>query len=360
VTTVLLTDITSYKAAVIARHLRRFHPDVRVIATDHRRFARRIHTRHAPSVIKLSCGPGAGEAYAAELARVIADFGVDILIPVNSKEIRVLIGHRDHLGAALSYMGQDALYHRLDDKNKFAGLIDEAGLPQPKNHSTLDAPLPLVVKPAQGSSSKGVMYLLTEAEREALKARLGASLENHVVQDYVEGEGIGFSGYFENGRPVISYAHRRVAEYPVSGGSSVVRERYPYDDLPMLETLIMRLLSVAPWSGFAMFELKRRGPGDFVFIECNPRIWGSIHQGLADSADYFEPLLGKGAPAASQPSTGLRTALLPLNLLAAAGYLRNGNMAKVREMMRSVITQRLDINPISDPMGFLALLMRGA
>ena len=359
-TTVLITDITSYKAAVIARHLRRHHPDVRVVATDHRRFSRHVHTRHAPSVVRLSCGPEAGKAYAAELERVIARVGADILIPVNSKEIRVLVEHRAHLGASLSYMGEGALYHRLDDKTKFAALVEEAGLPQPKNYDHFDAPLPLVVKPAQGSSSKGVVYVRTEAEREALKSRLGGKTADFVVQDYVEGEGVGYSGFFENGRPLAAYAHRRVAEYPVSGGSSVVRERYNHADLPQLEALAARLLSVAPWSGFAMFELKRRGPGDFVFIECNPRIWGSIHQGLADGADYFEPLLGKGGPDVRRAQAGMRTALLPLNLLAAAGYLRQGNFSKVLDMMRPALRQRLDINPFTDPLGFLALLMRGA
>lgn len=359
-TTVLITDITSYKAAVIARHLRWFHPDVRVVATDHRRFSRHVHTRHAPSVVRLSCGPEAGKAYAAELERVIASAGADILIPVNSKEIRVLVEHRAHLGAALGYMGERALYQRLDDKTKFAALVEEAGLPQPKSHESLDAPLPLVVKPAQGSSSKGVVYVKTEADREALKSRLGAKPVDHVIQDYVEGEGVGFSGFFENGRPLVAYAHRRVAEYPVSGGSSVVRERYPYADLPQLEALVARLLNIAPWSGFAMFELKRRGPGDFVFIECNPRIWGSIHQGLADSADYFEPLLGKGKARQQLAQAGPRTALLPLNLLAAAGYLGKGKFSKVLDLARPVLRQRLDINPLADPLGFLALLMRGA
>jgi predicted ATP-grasp superfamily ATP-dependent carboligase len=360
VTTVLITDITSYKAAVIARHLRQWHPDVKVLATDHRRFARVIHTRHAPNVIALPCAPEAGEAYAAALGRVIAQTGVDLVIPVNSKEIRVLAHHRRHLGDTLDYMGSNTLYQRLDDKSEFAKLVHEAGLPQPLNYETLDAPLPLVVKPSRGSSSMGVTYLFSEEQRGALKAKLGSAPKGHVIQEFIEGEGIGYSGYFESGKPLVAYAHRRIAEYPATGGSSVLRERYPYDDANQLEAVMRKMLKAAPWSGFAMFELKRRGPGDFIFIECNPRIWGSIHQGLADGANYFAPLLGAASRTHAAPSGQIRTALLPLNLLAAAGYVRMQKYKPLREMTASFASQRLDINPFSDPLGFAALLMRGA
>ncbi len=86
-----------------------------------------------------------------------------------------------------------------------------------------------------------MVYLTNEAERAAFKAGQAHAPEDYVIQEYVTGEGIGFSGFFKEGRPLVTYAHRRVAEHPVSGGSSAVRERYPYADLPELEALIKRV-----------------------------------------------------------------------------------------------------------------------
>jgi predicted ATP-grasp superfamily ATP-dependent carboligase len=360
VKTVLVTDVSSYKAVVAIRHLRRRYSDLRVLATDHRPFVRRVHTRHAPEVHIIKVSPETGEPYATELAHLIREHAVDLLIPVNSKEIRVLVKHRALFGDALSYMGPSELYDELDDKAAFSRLIDRAGLPQPRAYQSLDAPLPLVVKPSRGSSAKGVEYLTTEEERAAFKPVLAASPADFVIQEYVTGEGIGYSGYFENGRPLVTYAHRRVAEYPASGGSSAVRERYPYADLPALEALINRLLEAAPWSGFAMFELKRRAAGDFVFIECNPRIWGSLHQGLADGSDYFAPLLADERPAGIRLPIALKTSLLPINVLSALGYAKRGGFGKLAEIFLPIRGHRLDINPLTDPLGFLALLMRGA
>lgn len=356
---VLITDVSSYKAAVVARFLRTAYPSVEVIATDHRPFVRSAHTRWVRDVHILPAGPSDPDAYVEALTALVASRDVDLLIPINSKEIRLLMAGRERFGRALAYIGSPELYASLDDKLAFGALLQRIGAPAPRAHDTLDAPLPLVVKPTRGSSAAGVFYLRTEANREAMRERVGTAPRDCVIQDYFEGEGVGFSGYFEDGRILVGYAHRRVCEYPVTGGSSVVRERYPYDDLPALRALVEQVLAQAPWSGFAMFELKRRGPGDFGFIECNPRIWGSVHQGLVDGANYFEPLLGppERAPA---PATGLRTALLPLNLLALAGYLAKGRMREAWAVLRTAASARLDINPLTDPLGFLALLRRGA
>ncbi|MCV9937022.1 hypothetical protein OIU35_11670 [Boseaceae bacterium BT-24-1] len=356
---VLITDVSSYKAAVIARFLRTSYPSVELIATDHRPFVRSIHTRWVQDVRILPAGPSDPEAYVEALAALVADHGIDLLIPINSKEIRLLMAARERFGRALAYVGSPELYAALDDKLAFGALLRRIGAPAPRLHDTLNAPLPLVVKPARGSSAAGVFYLRSEADRQAMREQMGTAPRDCVIQDYFEGEGVGFSGYFEEGRILVGYAHRRVSEYPVTGGSSVVRERYPYDDLPALRALVEQVLVAAPWSGFAMFELKRRGPGDFGFIECNPRIWGSIHQGLVDGANYFEPLLGPPEQAPAR-SSGLRTALLPLTLLALAGYLARGRIRAAWAVLRTMVSARLDINPLTDPLGFLALLRRGA
>ncbi len=41
-----------------------------------------------------------------------------------------------------------------------------------------------------------------------------------------------------------------------------------------------------------MFEFKLKPNDELVLIEVNPRIWGSINQGLQNGVNYFEPILG--------------------------------------------------------------------
>jgi predicted ATP-grasp superfamily ATP-dependent carboligase len=360
VTAVVVTDISSYKAVVIARFLKRAYPGLRVIGTDHRPIAKFFRTRWLDAFEPLNVSPKSADAYAAALKAVAHNHGATHLIPVNSSEIRGLMERRAVIGALLDYVGSSDLYRQLDDKQLFAALIDAQGLPQPRARARLDeASLPLVLKPTRGSSAKGLRYIRTEEERAAILVEVGAAPEGYLIQDFVEGEGIGFSGFFRDGHTLVGYAHRRVAEYPVSGGSSAMREAYPYGDAAALEALVARVLNAAPWSGFAMFELKRRGPEDFVFIECNPRIWGSIHQGLADGINYFEPLLGQAAEPAKPARNRIRTELFPLSWMSLLGYSLKGKWSVVADMCRTGLSTRLDINPITDPGGFVALLARG-
>lgn len=354
--TVFLTDISSYKSAVVARFLKTAYSDVFVVASDHRPSAARLRTKWIDGFVPLRAAPEDGAAYAEALGEAVRASGASHLFPVNSAELRHVVARRDLFGGALDYFGDADLCRRLDDKEEFARILEGAGAPRPKSYASLDAPPPLVVKPRRGSSSKGVVYLLTEADVARARSERGAALADVVIQEYFAGEGIGYSGFFRNGEILVGYAHRRVAEHPVAGGSSVVRERYPYDDRDALEAAVRRVLAAAPWSGPAMFELKRNAEGRFVFIECNPRIWGSVHQALADGANIFEPLLG---PARSQPPRrGVRTELFPLSWLSLAGYLARGRLSVVADMMKGAGRTRLDVSPFSDFRGFVSLLRR--
>lgn len=354
--TVFLTDISSYKSAVVARFLKQTYDDVRIAACDHRPFARRWRTKWVDAFTLTGAAPEDGAVYAERLARAVEESGAAHLLPVNSAELRLVMERRDLFGGALDYLGDADLCRRLDDKGEFARILDAAGAPRPKSYETLDAPPPLVVKPRRGSSSKGVRYLRTDAEIARERAARGEDASDIVIQEYFAGEGIGYSGFFRDGEIVVGYAHRRVAEYPVSGGSSVVRERYPYDDLAELEAAVRSVLAVAPWSGPAMFELKRDAGGRFAFIECNPRIWGSVHQALADGANIFEPLLGPGrkAPRAG----GVRTELFPLSWVSLASYLARGRLGAAADVLRSAGRTRWDVDPFADFGGFVSLLRR--
>jgi len=302
--------------------------------------------------------PEFGPMYAKAVGDIIHKHDVDLLLPVNSREIRNLLSQKHLLRDALWYTGDYSLFRILDDKKQFGELLRELGLPHPRVCNSLNFRGRAVVKPTRDSSAKGVAYVEVTGER--FDPRLDAALHegDYLLQEFVEGEGVGYSGYFQDGRVAVGYAHRRVSEYPTSGGSSVVRERYPYADKHKLDELVSSVLKVVPWTGFAMFEFKRTPQGELVFIECNPRIWGSMHQGLADGINYFEPLLGPSLYSVSPAKRGVRTELFPLSLIALAAYLLRGRLKEVLGMRKVGVPHLFDVSPFKDPRGFLALCLR--
>lgn len=345
----LVTDATSYKAAVVVRHLRRYHPDVRVATADARPLSRWLHTRHSHRHLVLRHGAEAGAAYVAELRDLVDRERIDVLLPVHSTEMDLLLRDREAFGGALDYWGSLEAFRHLDDKGQLYRLARAAGIRCPEVFPTLEAlRLPAVAKPARSSSARGVRYLRTAGDVAAYRAAPG---EGDILQEYVAGAGVGYSVFAQGGAILAGYGHRRLAEYPVTGGSSVYREGF--DDDEMVD-VARRVLGVTSWSGFAMFEFKLTPAGERVLLEVNPRIWGSIHQALQGGAPLLEPLFG--AAVGLTPRTH-RTYFSPAVYLALARYLARGETRPAMTFLSRPWRNRADIH-LTDPGAWLGSFLR--
>src|SRR6185436_16993889 len=77
---------------------------------------------------------------------------------------------------------------------------------------------------------------------------------------------------------VAGFVHRRLHEYPVSGGSSTYREAIKDEGLVARCAAFLAQLG---FTGVAMLEWKRDvRDGVLKLLECNPRFWGSLHQAV--------------------------------------------------------------------------------
>ncbi len=94
-----------------------------------------------------------------------------------------------------------------------------------------------------------------------------------LVQEYVEGNGVGVSCLFsQNSQPLSFICHRRLREYPISGGPSSCCESF-FD--PELVKAAFALFKSIGWCGIGMSEFKGPHKGKYYLMEINPRIWGS-------------------------------------------------------------------------------------
>jgi hypothetical protein len=334
------------------------YPTLRILGCTSERFAAYCHSCFFKKVLVVKQAVGPGPAYAKAIGGIIKKHDVTLLLPVNSQEVRALLKYKHLLHNSLWYMGDFNSFCILDDKKRFSQLLQELKLPHPRIIHDLKFRGRAVIKPCCGSSSKEVAYVKNDGKEplSCLKTKLRNG--KYLLQEFIAGEGVGYSGYFRNGQIKIGYAHRRMAEFPISGGSSVLRERYRYHDKKKLRALVSSVLKKVSWSGFAMFEFKRTQNGKLVFIECNPRIWGSIHQGLAEGTNYFEFLLGPSPRKASTHKLRVRTELFPLSWLALMQYLFSGRLGHIVQIKKGRISKILDVSPTSDPFGFLSLCLR--
>ncbi|HUE28748.1 MAG TPA: ATP-grasp domain-containing protein [Solirubrobacteraceae bacterium] len=285
-------------------------------------------------------GPVAAEdpdGFGETLARAIAETGGEpaAVLPMEDATCEWLLSHGDELAENVEWLLPPAESFALArDKASTFSLAQELGIPVPRTYTPASAgelgdlvasnPVEeFVVKPRTSSGSAGIVY---GSDIRAI------SLEQHwelhgplLLQERIPRDGVayGVSLLFDRaGQERAAFAHRRLREYPVSGGPSTQRVSA---ELGELHSYSRRLLSSLDWAGVAMVEWKIHPQGNRpMLLEINPRFWGSlalaVHAGVDFPTLYADAALGRPLPSAlpSYPAGIVSRWMLPGDILRYA------------------------------------------
>jgi predicted ATP-grasp superfamily ATP-dependent carboligase len=347
---VLIGEISSYKSIVIAKFLKENYSDIIVFGFDYSSRYQKIHTKYCDVFYRVTSPRTNKKLKLSQIKSILLKKHIDFFLPVNSQIYNDCIEYKDILGEAFGYIGDFDSYKILNNKDLLYERFSKEGIKMPFRYDNMcEATIPFVVKPTNQSSAKGVKYIFTNKEKEKISI---LTLENHIIQQYVKGIGCGYSVFAKQGEIITGFGHKRLAEFPASGGSSVYRTNY--DDVRM-ERIAAKVLKITNWSGFAMFEFKLTQANELYLIEVNPRIWGSINQGLQNGVNYFEALLGK----VNKEHVGAKnTYLSPLIYLTFLEYILKLNVAPLISFVKNFRSNKPDISFTDDPKGYVSIILR--
>ena len=240
----------------------------------------------------------------------------------------------------------------LNDKETVHHRCEELGIPVPKQFANTPDRYPVVIKPHCGEkfglkASERYAVAHNEAEFRAHLARMKVYDPAPIVQERVSGDGIGVSLLLgKNSELLAAICHRRVREYPITGGPSTCCESF-YDEEMIAKA--HRLLQSFGFSGMAMVEFK----GEHV-LEVNPRIWGSFP--MTDCAE--SPFTLKYALAAANDAveyvpcdykTGVRMRFLLNDTVAVLHYLKGGKFGEFFRGLGDMFTAKEALSSHDDP-----------
>jgi predicted ATP-grasp superfamily ATP-dependent carboligase len=198
---------------------------------------------------------------------------------------------------------------------------------------------PVILKPRHRDSALGTkpVYLLKSERADTrtemiLKLRsYEASGELPMVQEFVAGTGLGVSAVMRNGNPVCLIQHRRLREYPPSGGVSVYCESM--NESPDLVERSVALLRALDWEGVAMVEYRYDElSGHCWLMEVNGRFWGSLPLALHAGVE-FPYLLYRSCfetVECQRATPGVRARALAGDTKWLIAVLRNGDISRGR------------------------------
>jgi len=274
---------------------------------------------------------------AEELGCLLASHQIDVLIPLGAKSVETV--HRDR--AKLSGLSKFAIAppDSLDlalDKFRVQEVAIQSGITVPSSIQAksfaeftglaAEFDLPFVVRSTTHHANSQTIYIRTEDERKELLER---DKGNHLflngpvqIQQLIEGPGEGFFALYQDGTLKRYMMHRRLGEYPTTGGSSWAAQSIEEDDLKLAGKTLLDALN---WHGPAMVEFKRSiDDGRLYLMELNPKLWGSldltIESGVNLPADLVSVASGEEISALSDFKKGI-VFWWPLdNLVSLFGY----------------------------------------
>lgn len=225
--------------------------------------------------------------YLQQIINVLKNNVINVLLPVGNITYNVVSKHKAEIEkfARIPIVTYDKMYiaQNKSETFKFAKTI---GYPMPITYfiNSLDEIeniakticYPAVIKKVNPQET-GVIYCNNANELMSNYLGIAKSIVNRqelpIIQEYIEGKGVGFYGLFNQGKCVAYFMHERIHEYPITGGASTLAKSN-YNET--LKRLGIKILSDLKWHGVAMVEFKEDKNGNYKLIEINPKFWGSL------------------------------------------------------------------------------------
>lgn len=204
---------------------------------------------------------------------------IDVLLPIGYLTTTVLSKHKGKFTPYIEIPVANYDSMKIaSDKYRTMELAKNLGVKIPKmfDANKKIENFPVVIK---GSKESGhIHYANSFKELSEFKT------EDCMVQEYIPGEGYGFFALFNKGEVRAFFMHKRIREYPITGGPSTTAESI-YDQ--KLKEFGLKLLESLNWHGVAMVEFKKDSrDGEFKLMEINPKFWGSLDLAIASGVDF--------------------------------------------------------------------------
>ena len=214
------------------------------------------------------------------------------------------------------------------DKRWVSALVAAAGVAVPDERdigvASSDAELgalgmPVVVKGIRGRGGNATRIVAScDEARSAVKALAGRGIPAF-LQRHVRGATYLAGGVFDAGTPLRWYAGVKRVQFPARTGPAAVIESV-HD--AALDDAARRAIAATGVSGLASADFIRDSDGRYLFLELNPRPWGSLTAAADAGVDMFRPLtalLAGSTPLADLAFRhGVSSSIVPLCLLSRA------------------------------------------
>jgi len=327
---VLVTDAGGRNVVAAVRSLGR--KGIEVIGAEDSRVAISFFSRYCRKALVYPSPKTEPEKWLDWLLGELARSSYDMLMPMGDETVYIASKNRDLIRKHTRVPVPDLeTLLKAKDKSQTIQIANREGIACPETifiddlagieQKIQNLAFPAVIKPKESSGSRGIVYVQNKDELIENYSKVHCQYPFPMIQEYIPqgGRACGvFLLFNKNCEPRAIFAHKRLREFPLTGGPSTLRESI---HCPELVQTAVKLLKAMKWYGIAMVEFKE-DPRDWRFkvMEVNPRFWGSLQLSIIAGVDFPYLLYKTEAEGDIEPVTdyaeGLRCRwLLPGDIL---------------------------------------------
>jgi len=233
---------------------------------------------------------------------------IDLILPISSKSVKFFSNHRDEfISSQLMSLPTKENLEIANTKRLTYDFCKTLNINVPNtfypssiediSNIGKEITFPCVIKGLYEVGGGQVTYVYNPKDLKVIYKKF-CELHNvantdslPMIQEYIEGNGVGFFGLYQNGKYMKSYQHERIRENPPEGGASVCAKTIFNKKLFKLGKTILDQLD---WNGVAMVEFKKTKEGEFFLMEINAKFWGSHDLGIACGANFPKSIIQLG------------------------------------------------------------------
>lgn len=355
--TVIVTD-GKYRSSIAAvRALGRSGWNVVVTQTD-------AESSQDPPVVSsryVSCfhrisGSCKSPDYADKLLQIIRNYDHPVLLCIGADTLNMVSSHAESFSACADFLiSSPAVLDALNDKEVVHARAVKLGLPVPKQYDHVPEAFPVVIKPHCGEkfglkAADRYKIAVNQEDFNVKYAHMQQFDPYPIVQQKIEGDGMGACLLLDsNGRLVEAVCHRRIREYPITGGPSSCCVSF-YDEA--MVSAAYKLVSSFGFVGMAMVEFK--GP---CILEVNPRVWGSYPMTVCCGSSYTEryALASAGETLTYTPNTyvnGVKMQFLLNDTMSILSHLKKGHWKEGFGGLLDILRAKEALRDRDDPKPF--------
>jgi predicted ATP-grasp superfamily ATP-dependent carboligase len=271
------------------------------------------------------------QGFVQTVKEYVSNFPGGTIFPMTDVTLSEILRNRGIFGDSIKIPFVDhEQYEAVSNKVTLFRLAKKLGVPTPRTlfssdgretgdliDAANDIGFPVVLKPAlshirgkSGWVNTSVCYAKDSLSLETLIKQEPFKSYPFLIQERIEGYGMGVFLLMREGSVLTYFAHRRIREKPPSGGVSVLCESVETPS-SALESAV-KLLGQFSWSGVVMVEFKNDIKDNIPkLMEVNARFWGSLQLAVSAGVNFPHLLFllaqGKKIESITDYKTGLRS-----------------------------------------------------